>query len=67
MATIVTDSQLNILAEGPVFAIKTPKAVLDGMDAWCTETHGKSGLTKRCLESEVELADAMAQTISFLF
>ncbi len=66
MATIVTDSQLNILAEGPVFAIKTPKAVLDAMDEWCTETHGKSGLTKRCLESETELADAVTQTISFL-
>ena len=66
MATIVTDSQLNILAEGPVFAIKTPKEVLDAMDAWCTETHGKSGLTKRCLESDVELADAMTQTIRFL-
>lgn len=66
MATIVTDSQLTILAEGPVFAIKTPDAVLDNMSEWCIEQHGKSGLTARCRASEVTLAEAEAQTIAFL-
>lgn len=66
MATIVTDSQLNILAEGPVFAIKTPDAVLDNMSEWCVEQHGKSGLTARCRASQVTLAEAEAQTITFL-
>ena len=66
MATIVTDSQLNILAEGPVFAIKTADTVLDNMSEWCVEQHGKSGLTARCRASEVTLAEAEAQTIAFL-
>ncbi|WP_337842321.1 oligoribonuclease [Rheinheimera sp.] len=66
MATIVTDSDLNILAEGPVFAIKTSDEVLNGMDAWCTETHGKSGLTQRCRDSQTDLDEAVRQTIEFL-
>ncbi|GGW64562.1 oligoribonuclease [Alishewanella tabrizica] len=66
MATIVTDSHLNILAEGPVFAIKTADNVLDNMSPWCVEQHGKSGLTARCRASNVSLAEAEAQTIAFL-
>ncbi len=66
IATIVTDSQLNILAEGPVFAIKQSKTVLDNMSAWCVEHHGKSGLTQRCLTSEIALATATAKTIEFV-
>jgi oligoribonuclease len=66
IASIVTDSQLNILAEGPVFAIKQSKEVLDNMNPWCIEQHGKSGLTQRCLESDVTLAEAQAQTLAFL-
>jgi len=66
MATIVTDSQLNILAEGPVFAIKTADEILDNMSAWCVEQHGKSGLTARCRASTVTLAEAEQQTIAFL-
>lgn len=66
MAVIVTDSQLNILAEGPVFAIKTPDSVLDNMSAWCVEQHGKSGLTQRCRESNTDLDSAVEQTITFL-
>ncbi|OZB43135.1 UNVERIFIED_CONTAM: orn [Trichonephila clavipes] len=66
MATIVTDSQLNILAEGPVFAIKTADDILDNMDPWCVEQHGKSGLTARCRASTVTLAEAEQQTIAFL-
>ena len=66
IATIITDSQLNILAEGPVFAINQPDKVLDTMSDWCIEHHGKSGLTQRCRESEVSLAEATAQTIKFV-
>ena len=54
VAAIITDKNLNILHEGPVVAIHQPKAVLDGMDAWNTETHTKSGLVARCLESTVD-------------
>ena len=66
IASIVTDSQLNILAEGPVFAIKQEKAVLDNMSEWCIEHHGKSGLTKRCLESQTDLASAEQATLEFV-
>jgi oligoribonuclease len=66
IATIITDSQLNILAEGPVFAISQPGEVLDTMSEWCIEHHGKSGLTKRCRESKVSLAEATKQTIRFV-
>lgn len=66
MATIVTDAQLNILAEGPVLAIHQPDEVLKGMDEWNTNQHGKSGLTKRVQESRINEAEAEAQTIAFL-
>ena len=66
IATIITDSQLNILAEGPVFAISQSDDVLDNMSDWCIEHHGNSGLTQRCRDSEVSLSDATAQTIAFV-
>lgn len=66
IASIVTDSQLNILAEGPVFAIHQNDLVLDNMSEWFIETHGNSGLTKRCRESKTDLATASAETIKFL-
>ena len=66
IATVVTDSELNILAEGPVFAIQTHKEALDQMDEWCTTHHGNSGLTKRVIESTVSMAEAEQQTIEFL-
>lgn len=66
IATIVTDSQLTELAEGPVFAIHQPKAVMDAMDDWNTRQHGESGLTQRVLESRVSMQDAEKQTIEFL-
>jgi len=43
VAAVVTDPELNILAQGPVFAIKQSDAMLDGMDAWNKGTHGRSG------------------------
>lgn len=66
IATIITDAQLNILAEGPVLAIHQPDEVLAGMDEWNTRQHGKSGLTQRVRESRVTEAEAEAQTIAFL-
>jgi oligoribonuclease len=66
IATIVTDKHLNILAEGPVLAIHQPDSILDNMDPWCVETHGKTGLTARCRQSQVSEADAVTLTIEFL-
>lgn len=66
IASIVTDSQLNILAEGPVFAIHQPNDVLDNMSEWCVEHHGKSGLTQRCKDSKVTIELASKETIAFL-
>ena len=65
IATIVTDAQLNILAEGPVRAIQQSKATMDAMDEWNTRQHGKSGLTERVLTSDVSMADAETDTIEF--
>jgi len=66
MATIITDSELNLVAEGPVVAINQPDSLLDAMDEWCTRTHGESGLTKRVRESKVSEAEAEQQTLAFL-
>lgn len=66
IATIVTDAQLNILAEGPVLAIHQPDEVLAGMDEWNTRQHGQSGLTQRVRDSQVTLSEAEQQTIAFL-
>ena len=66
VAVIVTDSQLHVLAEGPVFAIHQPDEVLDKMDAWNKGTHGKSGLIDRVKASTVTEADAEKALIDFL-
>jgi oligoribonuclease len=66
IATIVTDSELNLLAEGPVLAIHQPKEELDKMDEWCTTTHNASGLVKRVEASTVSEQQAVEQTIAFL-
>lgn len=66
IATIVTDSELNILAEGPVFAIHTSDIVLNSMDDWNTRQHGQSGLIDRIRRSNVTMAQAESETIAFL-
>jgi len=66
VAVVVTDGNLEILAQGPVLAIHQPDAVLAAMDAWNTATHGRSGLTDRVRASTVTEADAQAQLIAFL-
>ena len=66
IATIVTDKNLNELAEGPVVAIGKPQAVLDEMDEWNTRQHGESGLTQRVLESDITARQAELATLEFL-
>lgn len=66
IAVIVTDPELEVLAEGPVLAIHQPDAVLDGMDAWNKGTHGRSGLIDRVRASTVTEAEAEETVMDFL-
>ncbi len=66
IATVVTDSQLNVLAEGPELAIAHPVETLEAMDDWNRNQHRKSGLWQRVVESEVTLGQAEALTVAFL-
>lgn len=66
IATVVTDVELNVLAEGPVLAIHQSDDTLAGMDEWNTRQHGGSGLTDRVKASAVTERDAELQTIEFL-
>jgi oligoribonuclease len=66
VAVVVTDPDLNILGEGPVFAIHQPDEILDGMDAWNKGTHGRSGLIDRIKASTVTEAEAEAALIEFM-
>jgi oligoribonuclease len=66
VAVVVTDSNLNILGEGPVLAIHQSDEMLDGMDAWNKGTHGRSGLIDRVKASTVTEADAEIAIIDFL-
>ena len=66
MATIITDSQLNIIAEGPCLTIRQTEARMNMMDEWNTEHHGASGLTARVIASSVTEAMAEAETLAFL-
>jgi len=66
IATIVTDDDLNILAEGPALAIHQSDEVMAGMDEWNTRQHARSGLTERVRASGVATAQAEQQTLEFL-
>jgi oligoribonuclease len=66
IATIVTDSDLQVLAEGPVLAIHHPAAVLEAMDDWNREHHAASGLTARVSASRLSMADAEQATLDFV-
>lgn len=66
IATIVTDSNLNELAAGPVLAIGQARETMDGMDDWNTRQHRDSGLTERVLESEITAPEAERVTLDFL-
>lgn len=66
IATVVTDKELNVLAEGPVFAIRHALDQLEAMDAWNRNQHGKSGLWQRVLTASADHAEAEQATLDFL-
>jgi oligoribonuclease len=66
VAMVITDSQLNVVAEGPVIAVHQPDSVLDAMDEWNTNTHGRSGLTDRVRASTIDEAAASAIYLEWL-
>ncbi len=66
IATIVTDKHLNVLADGPVFALHQSQATLDAMDDWNRNQHGRSGLSARVLASTIDAAAAERETLRFL-
>jgi oligoribonuclease len=66
IATIITNSNLDVLAQGPVLAVHQSDSVLGGMDEWNTRTHGGSGLTQRVRESTLSEADAERLTLDFI-
>ena len=66
IATVITDSRLNLLAEGPVMAVHQPESVLAGMDDWNMTQHTRSGLLQRVRASEHREADAEKLTLEFL-
>ena len=66
MALLVTDADLTIVAESPVWVLHQPDAVLDAMDSWNKGTHAKSGLIARVKASQLSEAEAEAQALAFL-
>ena len=66
IATIITNSDLKVLAEGPSLAVHQADAILEAMDPWCVEQHGKSGLTQRVRKSSVTMEQAEVATLEFL-
>jgi oligoribonuclease len=66
IATIVTDSDLKLVAEGPVMAVHVSDEILETMDPWCVEQHGKSGLTAKVRASRITAAEAEEATLRFL-
>ncbi|MEW6414035.1 MAG: oligoribonuclease [Pseudomonadota bacterium] len=66
LAIVVTDADLNTVAEGPVLVVHQPDEVLDAMDSWNKGTHGKSGLIDRVKASQLDEAEAEAQMLEFV-
>ena len=66
IATLITDSELNVVAEGPEIAVHRPKELLDGMNDWNTKHHTASGLVDRVLASDIEIEDADRLTFEFI-
>lgn len=66
IATIVTNQDLEIIAEGPEIVINQTKTIMDEMDEWNTKHHGKSGLTDKVLLSKITTQDAEIETLNFL-
>ena len=66
VATIITDSALNIVAEGPVLAVHQPASILDNMDEWKTRTHSSTGLIERVRTSVMQEIDVERETLEFI-
>jgi len=66
IATIITDGQLNIVAEGPNVVIHQSDSVLDGMGDWCKQHHGDSGLSEKVRASTISMSDAEQQSLDFI-
>lgn len=66
LALLVTDAQLERVAEGPVLVVHQPAAVLEAMDSWNRSVHGKTGLTERVRNSRLTEAEAERQALEFL-
>ncbi|MHB1351779.1 MAG: oligoribonuclease [Thiobacillus sp.] len=66
LAIVVTDADLNTVAEGPVLVVHQPDEVMDAMDSWNKGTHGKSGLIDRVKASQLSESDAAAQMLEFV-
>lgn len=66
MATLITDHDLQVIAEGPEIVVHQDPALFDKMDDWNKEHHSKSGLWQKVVDSKVSLAEAEARTLDFL-
>ena len=66
IATVITDGELNIIAEGPNLAISVEESLLEGMDEWNTRHHNRSGLVERVRNDSVSVEEAERQTMEFL-
>lgn len=66
IATVVTDAELVVIAEGPHYVVHHSDAVLEGMGEWCIEHHGASGLTQAVRDSKISLQQAEDDTLAFL-
>ncbi|MGR2740299.1 oligoribonuclease [Billgrantia sp. Q4P2] len=66
VATLITDNDLNLIAEGPVIAVHQSDDLLAAMDEWNQKTHGESGLVERVKQSRIDTAEAERQTLEFL-
>jgi len=66
IATLITDGDLNIIAEGPEIVIHQPAEIMNTMNAWCVKQHGNSGLTEKVRESTISLQEAEKQTMKFI-
>jgi oligoribonuclease len=66
IAIVITDSELDIIAEGPVLVLSQPESVLAGMDSWNTSTHGRSGLTAKVRGSNLDEDEASDLLVAFM-
>jgi oligoribonuclease len=66
IASLITDGDLNIIAEGPELVIHQPDEVLSQMNEWCVKQHGESGLTQKVKDSKISLKEAEKLTLKFI-